>query len=76
MSKRKPTHGGARPNAGRPKSTGMASTPPVHYRVSAEQHAELKAEGRASRPRRTVNQVAKDRAFPAALPRHDQEDGK
>ena len=55
-------HGGARPNAGRPKSTGMASTPPVHYRVSAEQHAELKAEGK--RRKLTVNQVAKLRAFP------------
>jgi hypothetical protein len=64
--KRKPTHGGARPNAGRPKSTGMASTPPIHYRVSRAQYAELKAEGRASKPRLGVNAVAKLRAFPAA----------
>jgi len=48
---------------GRPTSTGSASVPPVFYRVSAEQHAELKAEGRASRPRLTPNAVAKQRAF-------------
>jgi len=53
---------------GHPITTGSASTPPVFYRVSAGQHAELKAEGRASRPRRTVNQVAKERAFPASPP--------
>jgi hypothetical protein len=49
---------------GHPITTGSASTPPVFYRVSAEQHAELKAEGRASKPRRTPNAVAKERAFP------------
>ena len=52
---------------GRPVSTGSAGVPPVFYRVSAEQHAELKAEGRASKPRLTANAVAKARAFPAHL---------
>jgi hypothetical protein len=65
--RKKPTHGGARPNAGRPASTGMASTPPIHYRVSRAQYAELKAEGRTSKPRLTANAVAKRRAFPAPL---------
>ena len=64
MPRKKPTRGGRRPNAGRPSSTGMASTPPIHYRVSAAQYAELKAEGRASKPRLTPNAVAKARAFP------------
>ena len=53
---------------GHPVTTGSASTPPVFYRVSAEQHAELKTEARKSRPRRSVNQVAKDRAFPGQAP--------
>jgi hypothetical protein len=51
---------------GHPVTTGSASTPPVFYRVSAEQHAELKAEGR--RRKLTVNQVAKLRAFPKETP--------
>ena len=50
---------------GHPVTTGMASTPPIHYRVSAEQHAELTAEGKKRRPRLSANQVAKLRAFPA-----------
>lgn len=60
--KRKPTHGGSRPNAGRPISTGSKATPLVQYRVSADQHAELEAEG--TRRGLTANQVAKLRAFP------------
>jgi hypothetical protein len=48
---------------GHPVTTGSAGVKPIFYRVSADQHAELKAEGRMSKPRRTVNQVAKDRAF-------------
>jgi len=60
--KRNPTHGGARLNAGRPKSTGMTSTPPVHYRVSEKQRAELDKAGE----RRGIsgNAEAKRRAFP------------
>lgn len=50
---------------GHPTTTKSASTPPVFYRVSADQHTELRTEGRMSKPRRTANQVAKDRAFPA-----------
>ena len=49
---------------GHPVTTGSASVPAIFYRVSAEQYAELKAEGRASKPRRTPNAVAKERAFP------------
>ena len=49
---------------GHPTTTGSASVPPVVYRVSAEQHAELKAEGRKSKPRLGPNAVAKRRAFP------------
>lgn len=60
---RKPTHGGARENAGRPSTTGMASTPPIHYRVSADQYADLEAEGK--RRKLSPNMVAKLRAFPA-----------
>lgn len=49
---------------GHPTTTGSASTPPVFYRVSAAQHAELVREGRRARPRLTANAVAKLRAFP------------
>jgi hypothetical protein len=49
---------------GRPVSTGSDSTPPVTYRVSAAQRAELDREakrlGLAS-----ANEAAKLRAFPA-----------
>jgi len=62
VPRKKPTHGGARPNAGRPKSTGMASTPPVHYRVSADQRTELDKAG--ARRGLTGNAEAKRRAFP------------
>jgi len=48
---------------GRPVTTGMTATPAIHYRVSAEQHAELEAEGRRRRPRLSPSQVAKLRAF-------------
>lgn len=54
---------------GHPVTTGSAGVPPVFYRVSAAQHAELKAEGRSSRPRLTPNAVAKRRAFPATPPK-------
>lgn len=64
---RKPKHGGAREGAGAPETTGMASTPPVHYRVSAEQRAELSAEGRRHVPRLTPSAAAKYRAFPSSL---------
>ena len=30
-----------KPGPGRPVTTGMASTPPIHFRVTAAQHAEL-----------------------------------
>jgi len=49
---------------GHPTTTGSASVPPVFYRVSAEQHAELRAEGRKSKPQLGPNAVAKRRAFP------------
>lgn len=61
------TRGGKRKGAGRPKgavTTGMASTPPVHFRVSAAQHAELVAEGRKAKPKLSANAVAKKRTFP------------
>lgn len=64
MPRKKPTHGGSRPNAGRPPSTGSASVPVITYRVSASQYAELKAE--AKRVKRTPNEVAKRRAFPVS----------
>lgn len=38
---RKPKHGGTRPNAGHPITTGMAETKPVHFRLSEEQRADL-----------------------------------
>jgi hypothetical protein len=57
MKKRKPGH---------PITTGSASTPPVFYRVSEDQHAELKAEGK--RRKLSPNQVAKLRAFPKDRP--------
>jgi hypothetical protein len=56
------SHGGKRDGAGHPVTTGSASTPPVFYRVSAAQHAELVAEGK--RRKMTPNAVAKQRAFP------------
>ncbi len=62
--RRQSIHGGKRPGAGRPPSTGSSSVPPVFYRVSKEQRAELDKEGKAQRPRLTGNQVAKLRAFP------------
>jgi hypothetical protein len=46
---------------GHPITTGMASTPPIHFRVSASQHAELIREGRKARL--SANQVAKRRCF-------------
>lgn len=62
------TRGGKRKGAGRPKgavTTGMASTPPVHFRVSAAQHAELVAEGCKAKPKKlSANAVAKVRCFP------------
>jgi hypothetical protein len=53
-----------RKGPGHPITTRSASTPPVFYRVSADQHAELRREGRAQKPRITVNEAAKRRAFP------------
>lgn len=64
MPRKKPAHGGARPNAGRPPTTGMASTPPIHFRVTADQHRELVAEGKKAKPRLSPSQVAKKRTFP------------
>lgn len=34
-----------KPGPGRPVTTGMASTPPIHFRVTASQHAELTKSG-------------------------------
>jgi hypothetical protein len=34
----KPTHGGRRPNAGRPISTGSKGTPLIQFRLSAAQY--------------------------------------
>ena len=48
---------------GHPVTTGSASVPPVFYRVSSDQRAELDKEGK--RRRLTGNQVARLRAFPA-----------
>lgn len=45
---------------GHPVTTGMASTPPVHYRVSRDQYNELAMNTRGLSP----NQEAKRRAFP------------
>lgn len=47
---------------GHPVTTGMAETPPVHYRVSAQQRTELDTEG--ERKGISGNAVAKLRAFP------------
>jgi len=47
---------------GHPVTTGSASVPPVFYRVSEDQRAELDREGK--RRALTGNQVAKLRAFP------------
>jgi hypothetical protein len=41
-AKRKPTRGGARPGAGRPRTTGSDGARPVSFRLSAE------ARGRAA----------------------------
>jgi len=49
---------------GHPITTGSASTPPVFYRVSEKQRAELDKAGK--RRGLTGNQEAKRRAFPAA----------
>jgi len=57
--------GGRRPGAGRPVSTESKSTPPISYRVSAEQRRELEQEAKRlalSGP----NEAAKRRAFPPA----------
>lgn len=51
-----------RKGPGHPTTTGSASVPPVFYRVSTEQRAELDTEGK--RRKLTGNQVAKLRAFP------------
>lgn len=60
---------------GHPVTTGSASTPPVFYRVSAGQRAELDTEGK--RKGITGNAVAKLRAFPAKRrPHHDQGKGR
>ncbi len=59
------TRGGKRKGAGRPKgsvTTGMASTPPVHYRVTADQHHELATTG--AKRGLSANMEAKRRAFP------------
>lgn len=56
-------HGGKRPGAGRPPSTGSGKAKPVFYRVSEAQRAELDKEGK--RRGLTGNAVAKLRAFPA-----------
>lgn len=58
---RKPKHGGAREGAGAPETTGMAATPPIHYRVSAAQYADLEASG--AKRKLSVNMEAKRRAF-------------
>lgn len=65
---KKPTHGGSRPNAGRPTTTGMQDTPPVHFRVTAEQRTELDTEG--ERKGISGNAVAKLRAFPPGRAAH------
>jgi len=52
-----------KPGPGHPVTTGSASVPPVFYRVSEDQRAELDKEGK--RRGLTGNQVAKLRAFPA-----------
>lgn len=53
---------------GRPVSSGSSSTPPVQYRVSSDQHRELRSE--AKRLRVTVNEAAKRRAFPPTEKEH------
>ncbi len=67
-------HGGKRPGAGRPPSTGSASVPPVFYRVSEDQRSELDKEG--ERRGLTGNQVAKLRAFPVERPRPTRRAGR
>lgn len=58
-----------KPGPGHPVTTGMADTPPIHYRVTSEQHAELEAEARRlpkyRGKRLSASAVAKRRAFPA-----------
>lgn len=57
MPRKKPTHGGSRPGAGRPKSP---PTEVISFRVSRAQHAELTKAGK--RRKLTANQEAKRRA--------------
>lgn len=63
------TRGGKRKGPGHPVTTGMAKTPPIHYRVTPEQHAELVAEARklpkVRRKYQSASAAAKLRAFPA-----------
>lgn len=78
MPRKKPAHGGKRENAGRPETTGMASTPPIHFRVSAEQYADLAKAGKKRKPRLSPNAEAKRRCFAAppltADPHQQRED--
>lgn len=55
-----------KPGPGHPVTTGMASTPPIHYRVSADQHADLTDAG--AKRGLSANGEAKRRAF-AGTPR-------
>lgn len=60
------TRGGKRPGAGRPKgatTTGMTKVPPIHFRVSADQHTELTKAGAARKPVLSASGEAKRRTF-------------
>lgn len=59
MKRKNPTHGGSRPGAGRPPTTGSRSMPVVSFRLSASQYHGLKVLG-LSKPPRTPSRVAKD----------------
>jgi hypothetical protein len=53
----KPTHGGRRPNAGRPISTGSKGTPVVSFRLGKAAHGSLSSY--AKRHGISANQAAK-----------------
>ncbi len=61
---KKAKHGGKRPGAGHPVTTGSSATRPVHFKVTAAQRAELDAEAKRL-GLSSADVAAKRRTFPA-----------
>lgn len=58
ITSRPSPHGGARPGAGAPRTTGSADGPPIAFRLSADQRARAEAMARAQGV--AVNALARD----------------